>query len=116
MPFGDGATIGDWAASRVVAGEVVPDLSTVGNVFGSMGPRGVVSNPMFWLFVLRCYGKNAGGPLGAERLAALAYCAGADVDTRSLARYLASMPPDFEAKCRQDLSNLHTPSLLPPQC
>lgn len=118
MPFMDGgATVGDWAISRVAAGKGLPDLAASQKAFVSLGPRSPISDRKFWLFVLRCYAANAGVPLGFERLTALAHCAdpNSELDPRTLARFLASIPTNFMAKCLRDFNNHSTPELFPPQ-
>jgi len=86
-------------------------------MFVSLGPRSPIADRKLRLFVLQCYAENAGVSLGAERLTALAHCADPDsnLDARTLAGFLASLPPSFKAKCRDDFRSLPVPSILPPQ-
>lgn len=118
MPFGDeGTTVGDWILRRVADGKGMPGVAVARRAFVSLGPRGPVSDRKHWLFVLLCYGVNAGLPLGLERLTALANCAdgNCNLDPRTLARYLALLPERFKAKCREDFRKVPPPPLLPPQ-
>lgn len=118
MPFADdGATVGDWALARAAAGKGVPDLAASRKAFVSLGPRSPISDRKFWLFVLFCYAENTGVSIGAERLTALAHSADPDfeIDPRVLARFMASLPATFKAKCQCDFRNSPAPSLLPPQ-
>ena len=118
MPFGDeGSTVSDWVLRRVGAGQGMPDLPDLRRTFVSLGPRGPVSDRKFWLFALRCHAETAGVRLGLKRLSALANCADAsyELDERTLARYFASLPPGFQAKCRRDFAECPPPSLIPSQ-
>lgn len=117
-PFGDEeTTVCDWILRRVADGKGMPGLAAARRAFVSLGPRGPVSDRKHWLFVLLCYAENAGVRLGLERLTALAHCADQDcnLDSRTLARYLASLPERFKAKCREDFRKVPPPPLLPPQ-
>jgi hypothetical protein len=118
MPFADnGVTVGDWTLSRSAAGKGMPDLAASRRAFVSLGARGLIGDRKFYLFVLLCYVENAGVRLGLERLTALAHSADPDFQLapRTLARFLASIPSSFKAKCLRDFRNLPAPPLLPPQ-
>jgi hypothetical protein len=117
MPFADdGVTVGNWSLSRAAVGKGIPDLPASRKAFVSLGPRGTVSDRKLWLFVLLCYAENAGVRLGLERLTALACCADPayELDPRTLARFLASVPARFKTKCQSDLRNLPAPPIFPP--
>ena len=117
MPFAeDQSTVGDWALSRTATGKGMPDLAASRKAFVSLGPRSPISDRKFWLFVTHCYAKNDGVRLGLERLTALAYCADPDsnLNARSLARFFASISPNFKVKCLRDFRTLPAPPLLPP--
>jgi hypothetical protein len=118
MPFAnEGMSVADWAVSRSVSGRGTPDLPKSRKAFVSLGPRSPISDRKFWLFVLFSYAKNGGVRLGLERLTALAYSADPDshLHARTLSRYLASISPDFKAKCLLDFRTLPTPPLIPPK-
>src|SRR5260370_13433166 len=102
LPFTDaGVTVGDWALSRTAKGKGMPDLPTSRKAFASLGPRSPISDRKLWLFVLLCYAKNGGVPMGLERLTPLTHCADPDCELfpRTFARFLPPLPTNFMAKC-----------------
>jgi hypothetical protein len=113
----DGSTVGDWMIRRFIAGKPTCDLPELRKVFASLGPRCPISDRKFWLYVLRCYASNAGVPLGAERLVALAHCSdpGSHLDPSSLARTFTLFRSQVDADCREIRNVLPPLPLFPPQ-
>ncbi len=112
-PFADGGTLGDWLISRAARGGApgydLPKLRR--EIVRVGGERSPLSNPKFWLWILRCYATNAGVQIGSKSLVALANCARPrdSLDERSLARYLASVPPGVDTATRRSLASLPAP-------